>query len=388
MKNQIETIIMFCYGDSTKASTWSNVPYLMSQAFIEAGVEVARCNIAPHRLLDKGWHKMVMPVLKAFGIKNYSFIRTLFFKWMTERKIRAQIKKHPDADYCVFLTFEFYNRFSDIPSLLFMDWTYKILVEERVGYRPSWLDRRFMNQQCNAISHADIVLPLFSDSYEKMRIDYPLANLKLAPTNVINNLYQGDIDSESDTVIDEKIDSHAILFIGGRAYLEGLKIVVEALANIHDDQICLDVIGMNEADFPNAPLGVKFHGYLHKEYTVENSLYYRLLRRAKIVVNPTPTWGGYSSIVEAMYFYTPVIVTPYKQFTDEFGSELDFGKLVEPTSNSTQKALEEIFNLPKKEYQVLCRNAHMRVRNYTWRSYVDYMIRLMNETKHKNIQGK
>ena len=79
-----------------------------------------------------------------------------------------------------------------------------------------------------------------------------------------------------------------------------------------------------------------------------------------------------------MYFYTPVIVSPYKDFVDEFGENIDFGVYNEKFLAQTlaDNILRLVLN-PK--YLEMCNNAHDRVKNYTWKNYVDKIISLMEK---------
>lgn len=56
------------------------------------------------------------------------------------------------------MCFDFYNKFSGIPSLLFCDWTYKILVLDRKKRKPYWFEKRFCRQQATAINNAEYVV--------------------------------------------------------------------------------------------------------------------------------------------------------------------------------------------------------------------------------------
>lgn len=87
--------------------------------------------------------------------------------------------------------------------------------------------------------------------------------------------------------------------------------------------------------------------------------------------------GGYSSLIEAMYFYTPVIVAPYKEFVAEFGEEIEFGVYNEEFSH--QCLTNNILNIfQNKEYEKMCKAAHRRVENYTWSEFVNNILEIVN----------
>lgn len=372
----LKKAIVFCYGDSTLASTWSNVPYLMLREFERRGVEIVRVNIAPGKLISKIFNKIMSSV---FG-KKYSWIRTPLFTWQTERKIRKNVRKNVDADWCVFFNFDFCNRYSSVPSLLFSDWTYKILLEDRLKVEPARYEYRFMNQQLDAISRARLVVPLFNESYEKMRLEYPHANIKLISGNVVNNLDEDILSAE--TIISEKQNRHYIWFIGKPAYKTGLLQLIEALQSM-ENPLSLHVIGMSEDSIScKCHYNITFHGYLHKENVEERVRYYNLLKGASAIINPTKGWGAYSSIVEAMYFYTPVVVSPFEQFVLEFGDKIDFGEYIY-TDNPKDLAtvLKRLLSTSRNDYRQLCLNAHDKVKDYTWKNYVEKLMLLMEKYK-------
>ena len=103
--------------------------------------------------------------------------------------------------------------------------------------------------------------------------------------------------------------------------------------------------------------------------------------KARFIINPSPVWAGYSSIIEAMYFCTPVITTPYKDFVSEFGESIDFGYYIEDFS---EIGIGEIIEKMCKTacYAEMCKIAHDKVNNYTWDSYVEKILTLTNLSIH------
>lgn len=366
-------LILFTYGDSANASTWSNVPFLMSLNLEKLGHTIHRVDIAPSRFID------VLFKIFSHGIfrqKQYSFIRTPFFKWITDRKIKSAVSTHPTSDYCIFVNFDFYNRFSNIPSLLFSDWTYQMLLEDRLGCKIKERDYRFIRQQEEAIENARIVLPLFSETSDKLRVLYPQANICQIPFNVINNM-SGDLSPDPE-IIKSKFKSDYILFVGRRKYRKGLEKLIDAIQCINNRHIRIEVIGMERHEISCSPDFVHFNGFLHKDIPDECDRYYNLVKNAKCMVNPTSKWAAYSSIVEGMFFYNPVVVTPFEQFVKEFGRQIDFGLYIdESKDDSLKNCIDKIFSMPMPEYEQCALNAHESVKDYTWERYVAEMIDMM-----------
>ena len=141
----------------------------------------------------------------------------------------------------------------------------------------------------------------------------------------------------------------------------------------------LHIIGMNNGDFQNIPDSVYCYGYLRKDDPAECRRYYELLISATLFVNPTKEWAGYSSTIEAMYFYTPVVISPYQEFVREFGEKISFGCYNQTFSKECLCSnMEKILTTDKLLYGSMCLAANNMVRYYTWD---EYMKRLMNLLK-------
>ena len=76
-------------------------------------------------------------------------------------------------------------------------------------------------------------------------------------------------------------------------------------------------------------------------------------------------------MIEAMYFYTPVIVYPCTEFVDEFGEEIEFGKYLKDSKYLAQTILEV---WSQRDYQKMAQKSHDRVSNYTWTHFVDELL--------------
>ncbi len=375
----LKEIIFFCYGDSANASTWSNVPYMFTRTLQDKDIKVRRVDIAPDRYLNAIYNRTIYRLSKLLYPNNFqTFIRTKLFKYLAERKIKRAVNKYNNADYCIFACFDFVNKYNNIPSLLFSDWTYDIQIA-RSGREPYAFERRYSVWQRDAINSAETVVSLFPHCAEAMKNAYPDANIHYLGDNVINLMYDGDIDAA--VITERKTESDTILFIGGGKYRDGARMLVRAFEILSEEnpQLELHIVGMTdgEAGVRGADR-IHCYGYLNKSIKSERATYYRLLSEAKVIVNPTPLWAGYSSIVEAMYFYTPVVVSEYEDFKQEFGEgHIDFGEYIEKyTPESLAGAIRRV--ICNDSYRELCSNAHERVKNYTWDSYIDRLLTLLN----------
>lgn len=293
----IKEVIFFSYGDSNDVSTWSNVPYLFARTLEEKGIKVDRVNFK-----ETGWVKCVgiaykvikKTVLdKLYPDNVYIFIRTKFFRWYANRKIKNAVKKYANADLCIFTTFSFTNKFSSIPTLLFCDWTYKILIMDRLRRKPYSFEKRYEEYESDVINSSAYIVSLFPVCADQMKRDYPTANIHYLGGNVINSLYDGDL--REDDILDAKQRSQTILFIGSVSYADAANMLIRSFDELSKEypQLELHIIGMKQGDLASTDNNkVYFHGYLHKDVAEERKTYYDLLMRSKMVVNQSPLWGG------------------------------------------------------------------------------------------------
>ena len=380
---RIKKVLFFCKGDSRKASTWSNVPYLFCKTLEEKGIDVVRINTS-FSIIESIWNKTIYLISKKiFKGNEYSAMRTFWMNYLISKKIKNAVLHNSDADLCIFIGFSYYNQFNSIPSLLFGDWTFEILIKDRLKRSPFFFEKWVINRENNAIKNANIVISLFPQCAKQ--IEYYVSNSKVfwGERNVINTLYNNNIDTNK--IIKGKNDSHKILFVGRKQYIKGAELLVNTyieLLNIYP-LLELHIIGLNKTDFKYSriPKGVHFYGFLRKENAIECNLYYQLLLTSKVFVNPSPSWGGYSSTIEAMYYYTPIIISPYDDFVEEFGENIDFGLY---NNNFTHECLKNnllnIMQSSKDKYYSMCLSAHDKVKNYTWNSYTSWLIKICEES--------
>lgn len=382
---QIKEIIFFCYGDSNNASTWSNVPFLFTKTLENKGIVIRRVNLLRKNIFIRIYNKLLKNIYNFIYPNHvYEYIRTPLYRKKAFSIIKEAVETYKNADCCIFTCFDFWNKYNNIPTLLFCDWTYDILILERLGRKPYYFETRYSKWQDEAINSSSAVISLFPECAQSMRTKYPQANILYLGGNVVNNLYGKDIDVNK--VIETKQHSKRILFIGGKKYIDGCRLLIEAHKILVNNGIkCeVDIVGMTSSDFKDTeiPDTVHFHGYLKKDDKDQCDLYYRLILNASVFVNPTELWAGYSSTIEAMYFYTPIIISPYKDFVSEFGAEINFGLYnSEFNAKCLSTNIERILNDP--DYLDKCINAHNVTKNYTWNTYVDKVLNVIEQIKNK-----
>lgn len=408
----MKEILFFTNGNANNANVWSNVPYCFSHALENTGVIVHRIDYSMNSAFVKFYDLVLRRILDCLTLRKLKFpyLRTTrLFKFFAERKIKKTILQYPQADLCLFMGYGFYNKWNNIPSLLFSDWTTEMdILKKR---KPNFLEKRIIKQEEEAINHAEYVVSLFPVCGEEMKKKYPKANIHFLGGNVINDLSglrlrethphppclgrenlttkeQGNLQISSsskdiyvDTLLETKEKSKKLLFIGRKTtYLEAAKKLIEAYKLLKGEEAYkdyeLDIVGCAESDFGSLPEGVTCYGFLNKSEERDRKTYYDLLLGAKVLVNANPKWGAFSSTVEAMYYYTPVIVSPYQDFVKNFGEKIDFGVYNQDfTAESIATDIKSVIN--SENYTEMCNFAHENVKTYTWDNYVEQVFKLL-----------
>ena len=367
-------IYLFTEGDASKLAAWSNVPYFLSTTLEKKGHKVVRVNISAISFVRKVYNHTISRLLEIpFSQHAYQFERTGLYNRLVERKLRRAIMRASDADLFIIMNFSFYNKWNKVPTITFSDWSYDYYIRERCQRQPYFFEKKYLRRQQIAIEHTTMVVSLFKRCAEYMKNQFPTAHVRFLGDNVINMMVEPE--GNRDEIIKRKSREKLILFIGMKKYQSGAQLLVDAFSFIVEKvpDATLHIVGMKEGDLQNLPLNVKCYGYLHKDEAQECKLYYDLLQRASLFVNPTEHWAGYSSMVEAMYYYTPVVVSPYKEFVDEFGEDILFGKYNE-VFDADSLANVMLGVLLSEDYASYCKQAHERVKNYTWSEYVGRLL--------------
>ncbi len=376
LKNEIKEITVFTNGDSSLLSTWSNVPYFFTETLIEKGIKVNRVDIGESSKYLVGiFKRLISPMVLFFCKKTtYNYFRSFIHYIEVRRVISKSVKKYADSDAFISLTFSFSAvGLTKKPVVIFSDWTYDYFFEYFHNRLPDFFEKTSINRENRQIKKASLVLPLFPSVEKKMKIRYPGANIHYLG-NVLNAAKEPSPD-----VIKIKEKSQNILFIGRKSgYFEGAKqlLILGEELKLKFPDLSIQIIGMENSDFDYLPDFVQCYGYLDKQNPEQNSLYYKLLEEARLVINTTPQWGAFSSMIESMYFYNPVITTPYKEFIETFGSDITFGYYSDGQQlEDIVVKIELIFK--ESDYKTMCMSAHSAVENFTWSNYIDKVLQLI-----------
>ena len=367
-------ITLYTCGDSRDISTWSNVPYLFALSLEKKGYVLHRIDISPSRTINHVFNSLCFLIFKRLLHRKAcpEFHRTWLHRRIIYHRLKRASKVFPHSELNLFLSFAFTNIYSNKPSVLWCDWTDRIVIE-RLGRQPQWFEKRSLHHEDKVMKRADAVYTMFPQCQKQMEKLYG-REITYLHRNVINTVYDGSFHIEE--TITKRQQSNKILFIGNIRYISGALLLIKTIQRLRKSKpdLELHIIGMTHSQIP-AHENVYCHGYLHKDIEKERNEYYNLLLNCRCIVNPTKGWAGYSSCVEAMYYGCPVIVSPFDDFTEEFGTEIDFGYYCD--ENNLEQKIAMMLEAPN--YADMCRNAHERVKDYTWDKYIDAFILSLKE---------
>lgn len=368
---KIRDVTVYTVGDSSDIRTWSNVPYFFTETLKKKGIQVNRVNLAPPAPVVFVGRVLWKFIGLFYRNRSYTELRSLPYFLLARWKIRKALRQYPAAEADIFITFSFSSvGMSQRPIIQFCDWTFDYQVRHFERREPDRLEQGCIRREDAQIEGSNLVVSLFPGVAKYMQGRYRNENI-LYLGNVVNASLQANAEQS----IALKVGSQSIVFIGKEKYQAGAQALIAAFRMMRAQfpALSVDIIGMKASDFAEIPEGVRCHGVLDKGNAAEGDLFYSILSRARMFVNTTPNWGGFSASLEAMYFYTPVVVTPYGEFLETFGPEINFGRYCSDASVETLCAqIESILVHPS--YDALCLRAHEAVRDFTWDAYTDKFL--------------
>ena len=381
MKNNKYDYIVLTNGDANSAKTWSNVPYFFTKNLEKQNKRICKMSIHFDDCSNK-IEKFIALLIKVFlrlvrkitNNKSYTLNRTKYYEYIITRRIKKIIDNNPNTDI-ISISFSHagtkYKKNQKI--IMFSDWSYKYLIEKQEKRKPGYFENFAIIRQEEELKKADFVISLYPDA--QMYMEKELDKRVYYIGNVINSEIK---TFNSDEVISKKYYSKNFLFIGRKQYVSSL-ITYEKLLNSNMISETIDVVGLNAIDLKNIKnKKINFYGYLNKNNSEDSKKYYDCIFRAKAIINITENWNGMSSLIETMYYNTPIIVVPNKNTIHMFGKKCKCGYYCTNNSqNELLKAINYINKCSLYEYSNLCKNAHDTVKDYTWEKYISNFLKLI-----------
>lgn len=373
---ELRELTVYSNGDSRKLSTWSNIPYFVTETLEAKGIRVHRVDLSPRPgiALAYGVVRKIGRLLRKNGTPGY-FRSGLHFN-DARRRIKRAVGLFPESQAHLFLTFSFSaTGFTEKPSIQFCDWPFDYVLRHFEEREPSRREAQSIERENSQIAASDAVISLFPFAARYLAQRHSGVDVHyLGP--VVNAMRQ----PAGPQIVRAKQKAQRLLYIGNQKYAAGAESLLAAFRLLKESNpaVSLDIVGMRERDFPLLPEGVRCHGYLDKGVERDRRLFYELLSNASVFVNTTPKWGAFSATLEAMDFYTPVILRPYDEFVATFGQTPDFGRYCEDDApEALCHAIRSVLNDPS--YAELCLQAHQAVKEATWDRYVDQLLRIVED---------
>ncbi len=370
----MKEVTLYTNGDSQNLSTWSNVPYMFAQALERRGIIVNRVNIEANKTLNRLYNSIFFKLFKVIFKRDASpiFYRSPFHRWIINRRLKKVAEQYRNSDLNLFLSYLFINKYSDKPNVLWCDWTDRISIE-RMGREPKWYEKWSLRQEDKTVKSADVRYTMFPVCKRHQEELYNV-EFRYLDRNVVNTVFDGYFELEKAIV--KRFNSEKLLFIGNHRYKGAALELINVFRQLKIDypSLSLDIVGMTSAElglFENE-CDITCHGYLQKDIEIECSKYYDLLLSAKIFVNPASQWGGYSSTIEAMYYGCPIIVSPYDDFVENFGEQINFGLYHYP--NQLFCEIDSLLQFDFEKYKYMAENSASCVGDYTWDRYIECFI--------------
>lgn len=381
-KSKGREIIVATMGDSNSVDTWSNVPYFFTTTLEKKGYIVHRVNIELKgsflKLITKIFNKLYT-ILFNPDKKDiiYDFSRTSFAYKCINRTIKKAVKEYPDTELIITTNLSHSgSSVSNIKSLMFGDWTISHIIENRLERKPNFWEQRAIKRQDAEIRKSNYNVILFPDVCDYMKEYYKSDNIYYLG-NVINSEI---VDVDIDNLYINRRRNNTLLFIGKKSYISSAKTLIKAVKILNKDRADnfykVIVIGMNEDDFEEKSDYVEYMGYLSKGDSEQKKKYYDAVLNSLAVINTTEKWSGASSMIECMYYGTPVITSPYDAFVETFGSEIDFGYYSSNKPEEVKDFIEKLGTMSEEKYRQVCKNANEAVKDFTWDNYIDKILKL------------
>lgn len=380
-KNKIKRIAIFTVGNCDDVRVFSGFPYFFVKNLENKNFELLKFDISPNKLLSKFFNSTITRILNSayknlFYNKNYyDYSRSFLNSILINRRIKKIIRNQKDIDLIIFLTYSFSaHKYTNIPIVLFSDDTFDKCINVFSERKPNILEKIHVNKEKNNINNADLTVAFFPELKEFIEQNYNPK--RIIYTGKVINLY--DVSLNEENVINNKLLKHDLLFIGRKHYIDGCEILIDAflqLPNSIKDKYTLHIVGLNENNFKDRELSncnIKFYGRLNKDNNDEYELYKNLLSDARLFINPFRLGGTYLTSIEAMYFYTPIIVFPFKGINDVFGEEINnCGVFLK--EYSTNEINNEIISLLEDEqkWKDAAINSHKLVSSFTWEKVIN-----------------
>ena len=363
----MKKIVVLTYGDYNKASTWSNVPYLLTKSLKKNKNLVVKCyNIETKQNIFTYFYTFLCLLLKRKSL--YFFVRSKINYLIVSRKLKKIVKReNSDTDLYIVLSYDFdLKKYTNNKVMLISDWNVEYVLEKWEKRNSYSIEKNNIERTKKSIKNANFVVSLVEDFKKYAEKKY---NREILYFGMPLNTF---LPSDGFESLDER---KYITFIGKKSYIESAKQIINTFNTYNIDKYELHIIGMNKNDFKAVQSkNIFFHGYLDKGNSKQLESYYDIIKKSYVVINTKDNWSGMSSIGEVLYYYRPIIISPNDEAKRKF-KNCSFVIFSKNNSNSLYKAIDKISNYSIKEYKKVCNEAHNFVEKYSYDNFCNEILK-------------
>lgn len=385
----MKKIVAFCEGDSLLLSTWSNVPFLCLQAIetnTKSNYSIKRIDISCDALQIPFWMKIMKYVYsKSIGLYRYllhcntmiDFSRTLVYQNYVLNRMNKYMENYQNAYAQLIFSFSHITTNNTIPTILLCDWSIEYKITEHWKRIPTKYEQIIINRQWDIMERSDAIVTLFPHSYDLLKKRFGSKVHYMGQViNAVKKYYKYDLKSCYET--------NEILFIGKPAYKTGLECLIHAVNTLNHDGVKakVNVIGMTREnlDCNIDTSNCNFYGYLNKSDPEQCEQYYKLLKNSKMLVNVTESWNGASSILEAIYYGLPVIISKNEEMKQILSVEKSFVFYCKSENKEdTISKINAVLKMNFEEYIKVSKAAHEFANQYTWNNFSEKLLALIDK---------
>jgi glycosyltransferase involved in cell wall biosynthesis len=367
--------IYLCTTEPSKNyRSWSNIPYLLQKNLEKRGFRVENHVMRELEPFKTLFNLPVRFLNRFFGAgTTYYYVRTPMHFYCTLLYSRFIGLISSRQDIMVVQGFSYPLKNGKNKQIAIGDWPSEYLFEKFLKREPSQLERKSIDRENSVIEAADAVITLFPNVYKYMQDKYRNKNIFYFG-NVIN------VDEEVAVPADikeRKPRSRKFVFIGQAYYLSGALELIEAAYKIREDGYnCeVDIIGIDESLIGKRYNWLRIHGYLDKGKAEDKKKYYEILSEARLFVNTTQGWSGFQSLLEAMYFYTPIVVRPNESLISYFTDISDFAYILNDEKTRLESILKRSLT-DNEDYIKRSATARSAVKDSTWNNFTTSLVSL------------
>ena len=359
---------------SKNYKSWSNIPYLLHKNLEKKGYVVKNhviFEIEPIKTIFNLPIRVINKICKT-GI-TYFYVRTplhFLFTYLYSHYIRLISDK---KDVMLVQGFSYPLNNGKNQQIILGDWPSEYLYEKLLQRKPNRLERKSIDRENNVIEAADAVITLFPNVQTYMLEKYKNKNIYY-----LGNFVNVDEDIVvPDNIMERKLLSNRFVFIGQPFYLQGALELIAATRSLRERGFnCeVDIIGIERNLIGEKENWLNIHGYLDKENAEDKKKYYSILSNARMFVNTTKGWSGFQALLEAMYFYTPIVVRTNDSLKSYFNNLTEIAYIIEDEGLPLDTILEDSIS-NKKLYMQMSVASRNAVESSTWANFTNKLVDL------------